>query len=91
MVLEGSKMILVNEHEFYHLLRAVRERLTMFKKQLAKGEKVDPVKVAVTIGNDEALKMLGYHSCVDTLDLQKWLYKGSDYTQIKKGESISAI
>ena len=88
----------VKYHEMEHLIRAIRENIDIYKKCLDNGIEVDPVEVAVRIGNVYALKHLGILVGRNTRDLEKWMHDECswqeakiDANEEKVQECISAI
>lgn len=76
--------IFVNESNFYHLIRAIRENVASFTQQLDLGYPIKRSDVAVVIGNDEALKMLGHYTMADTECLATWVHSEKSWEEVKK-------
>jgi hypothetical protein len=84
-VSENHETILfVSESNLRHLIRAIRENTNSYIHSLNEGVSVKKESVAMTIGNDEALKLLGIYTGADTKALSKWLWSNSDWKIVKE-------
>ena len=88
LTVEAETVLFVKESNLYHLIRAVRENVKSFTEQLNKGYYIRREDVALVIGNDEALKLLGIFTGVDTKHLSKWIHSGVDWVTIQADEGV---